>query len=219
MNPRLFPDISNYTARFEAQHVATAGALLVGILATDGLDFTSPKHGEQADEAHAAGLAVWHYHFARPERNPRGAGEAGRFWQVARPHYRPGDSLVIDLERPHPAGPAALVAYFLHLDRMLHHVSGVHEIPYMPDALFRACGPGLQPLGRRFWIASWGGTVRKLGAGRELVAQQISNGAEGSRPFTYPGIGACDTNMLTRPYYRLLAQQRRSRARARARAC
>jgi hypothetical protein len=209
MNQRIFPDISNFTGHFNAHQVATAGAPIVGILCTDGLNFVSPTYAEQAAEAHAAGLRVWHYHFARPEQDPHGNGEATHFWKHAKPHYRPGDRLSLDVERSHPNGTGALVSYVRHLDAMLHDVSGIHQVLYMPDSLFRQCGPALQVLSGDYWIASWGGKVARLGHGRRMVAQQISNGQEGFTPFTVPGIGACDTNRLQWWYARRLRREHR----------
>ena len=37
-----------------------------------------------------------------------------------------------------------------------------------------------------------------------MIAQQISDGQQGFQPFSYPGIGACDTNRLQRWYLRQL---------------
>jgi hypothetical protein len=214
MNRRIFPDVNNYTARFEAHQVASAGAIVAGVLATDGTGFTSPAHAEQAAHSHEAGLDVWHYHFARPEQNPTGAGEMGHFWRVVKPCWRRGGRLVLDVERMHPKGIAALVSYVRELDTRLHGISGVAEACYMPDSLFRQCGPGLQIISGDFWIASWGGKVARLGRGRRMIAQQISNGQEGFEPFRYPGIGACDTNRLQQWYARRLVRDRARRHRA-----
>jgi hypothetical protein len=212
MNRRIFPDINNYTLRFQAHHVATAGAQLVGILCVDGRDYYSPTHAQQADQAHDAGLSVWHYLFARPERNPTGAGEPSHLWAHARPHYQPGDRLILDIERMHPHGPTGLITYTHHLDQTLHALTDIPPVIYMPDSLFRQLGPTLQTHANEFWIASWGATVRPLGHGRRMIAQQISNGQEGTRPYTYPGIGACDTNRLQLWYLRhLLRHQHQHR--------
>ena len=215
MDARIFADVSNFTTRFDAHRVASAGAVVVGVLCTDGLDFYSDKHAEQARHAHEAGMVVWHYHFARPEANPSGTGEAAHFWRRARPQYQAGDRLVLDVERMHALDGeppySHLVAYVHRIDRTLHEISGVHEAPYMPDSLFRGCGPSLQPLSGDFWLASWGGKIARLGHGRRMIAQQISNGAEGEQPFSYPGIGACDTNRLQRWTLRQLERERRLR--------
>ena len=218
MNARIFPDVNNYTSRYQAVHVATAGAMLVAILATDGSGFVSPKYAEQARHTHEAGLSVWHYHFCRPELHPDGGGELGRFWEIVKPQYHAGDRLVLDVERMHPGGAGELVRYVKHEDAMLHEISGVHEIAYMPDSLFRQCGAGLNTLLDEYWIASWGGHVKRLGGRRRMVAQQISNGSEGSRPMSYPGIGSCDTNELQVWYRRQLGRETALRRAAAARA-
>jgi hypothetical protein len=202
---RRFADISNYQARFEAHQYASAGAMLVMVLATDGPEFVSDKHAEQAAHAHEAGLRVWHYHFARPEQDPTAHGEMAHFWGNVKPQFHPGDRLVLDVEKLHPLGIASLVSYVRRLDSTLHHISGVAEACYMPDSLFRQCGPALQIISGDFHIASWGGRVARLGHGRRMVAQQVSNGEEGTPPFRMPGIGRCDTNLLPRWNARWLA--------------
>lgn len=205
MNRRRFADISNFTARFEAHQYASAGAMLVMALATDGPSFVSDKHAEQAAHAHEAGLRFWHYHFARPEEDSTGQGEMAHFWGNTVAHFHPGDRLLLDVEKMHPMGVEALIAYVRKLDSTLHHISGVACAVYMPDSMFRQCGPALQIISGDFHIASWGGRVRRLGHGRRMVAQQVSNGEEGTPPFRMPGIGRCDTNLLPRWNARWLA--------------
>lgn len=210
MDRRIFPDVSNFTERFQAHQVRSAGCLLVGVLATDGVDFVSPTYIEQAAHAHEAGLRVWHYHFARPEVDPSAEGEPAHLWRVVKPHFQRGDRLVFDVERQHRDGPRGLTAYCRQLDIRLATISGVDPAFYMPDSLFRSCGPGLQTRSGDFWIASWGGRVARLGHGRRMIAQQISNGEEGSEPFRVPGIGPCDTNRLARWELRRLLRDRRA---------
>lgn len=206
MDRRTFADISNYTGRFQAHQYASAGAMLVMILATDGPDFVSDKHAEQAAHAHEAGLRVWHYHFCRPEADPTAHGEMGHFWGQVKPHFHPGDRLILDVERMHPLGLGPLKDYVRALDATLHHISGIAQATYIPDSLFRQLGPALQIISGDFHIASWGGTVARLGYGRRMIAQQVSNGAEGTPPFRLPGIGSCDTNRLARWNARWLAR-------------
>lgn len=209
MDLRYFPDVNNFTGRFDVHQVRSAGALIVGILATDGTGFVSPTYAEQAAHAHEARLIVWHYHFARPEQDPAGVSEMGHFWRTARTRFKRGDRLVLDVERTHPQGSAALVTYIKRLDRTLHELSGIHEVPYMPDSLFRDCGPNLQTLANEFWMASWGGRVARLGHGRKMIAQQINDGVDGFEPTRYPGIGRVDMNLLQRWYTRRVLAERR----------
>jgi Glycosyl hydrolases family 25 len=211
MDSRVFPDISNFTGRFIAHQVAASGVLLVGILATDGDGFVSPTYVDQVNAAHEAGLTVWHYHFCRPEVGPDGLGEMAHFWRTVQPHFRPGDRLVLDVERLPPGGPAVLVHYVAQVDARLHNISGQAAIGYMPDSMFRSCGPRLQIIGGDWWIASWGGRVARLGAGRRMIAQQISDGKDGFEPKRIPGIGACDTSRLQFWARRRLVKQRARR--------
>lgn len=204
MDRRIFPDINNFTGRYDAHQVASAGALVVGVLATDGVDFTSPEHAGQAARSHEAALRVWHYHFARPEKAGTPGQEMAHFWGRVKGQWKRGDRLVLDVERMHPAGVGALTKYVRELDSQLHTISGIAQACYMPDSLFRQCGPALQVISGDFWIASWGGTVARLGHGRRMIAQQISDGKEGTPPLRYPGIGPCDTNRLQRWYTRRL---------------
>lgn len=209
MDVRIFPDINNFTERFQAHQVRAAGALVIGVLASDGESFVSPSYAQQVAHAHEAHLQVWHYHFCRPESDPNAIGEMGHFWKTVRGHYKRGDRLVLDVERNHPAGPMGLVKYVHRCDHVLHQLSGIHQVTYMPDSLFRSCGSGLQTLSKEFWIASWGGRVARLGAGRRMIAQQINDGQDGYPPLRYPGIGSCDMNRLQLWYTRRLMRQRK----------
>lgn len=215
MDARYFADISNYTDRFQALHYASAGPIVVELLATDGESFVSDKYAEQATHAHQAGLTVVHYHFCRPEQDPTATGEASHFWRTIAPHWHPGDRLMLDIERQHPNGRDGLNRYVHLLDTKLHTISGQAALGYMPDAMFREQGAGLQVISCEWIIASWGGRVARLGAGRRMWAQQISNGEEGYQPMRMPGIGACDTNRLQRWALRRLRRERAARAKAR----
>ena len=127
------------------------------------------------------------------------------------PHFRHGDRLVLDVERLPAGGPAELVGYVGRVDARLHNISGQAAIGYMPDSMFRSCGPKLQVISGDWWIASWGGTVKRLGAGRRMIAQQISDGKDGSEPMRVPGIGNCDTSRLQFWARRRLVKQRARR--------
>lgn len=208
MDRRAFCDVNNFTGPVSFHQMASAGALVVGILATDGESFISEQHAEQAAHAHEAGLRAWHYHFCRPEADPTATGEAAHFWRNVKPWWRDGDRLVLDVEVMHPLGPGNLVEYVRRVDTLLHNISGVASCCYMPDSMFRLCGPKLQVISSDFWIASWGGRVARLGHGRRMVAQQTAGGKEGE-PRHYPGVqGAVDLDRLQRWYARRLQRSR-----------
>lgn len=181
---------------------AASGALLIACKATEGTTWVDPTHAENARNAHGAGLAVWHYHFARPDADPDAVGEAGHFWSTVKPLYKPGDRLVLDIELQHPAGPAGLVAYTHALDGHLHHISGVHAVAYTYDSLLRETGRSWQVSSGDWWIASYGKRPARLGAGRRMVAWQQTDAAR------FPGIaGTVDGDLLAFWYGRKYARQ------------
>ena len=207
MDPRYFVDISNYTTRFQAGRYAKSGSLLVGILATDGVDFTSERHAEDAAHAHEAGLKVWHYHFCRPERDPAAAGEMNHFWSYVKPWYKHGDRLVLDVEQRHPNGASGLVGYVGESDAKLDRISGVQCVGYTFDALLRETGPRLQVRSREWWIAKPDGFLFPLGAGRKCIARQVRLDGVGKGPVHFAGVEGYDVDQLARWYLRTLRRK------------
>lgn len=211
MANRDFVDISNYTARFQAGRYAKSGPMLVGILCTDGVGFVSERHKDDAAHAHEAGLDVWHYHFARPEQDPGGIGEAGHFWANAKPAYHAGDRLVIDLERWHPAGVGALPGYLAGLDTKLHHISGIEAAGYTFDSMLREVGRELQVKSGDWWIAKPDGALLPLLGGRRCIARQVRLDGVGKGPSRFPGVEGFDVDRLAFWYARRLAADRARR--------
>lgn len=211
---RTFADLSSYQERFNAAQYSRAGHRLVMLKATEGVDWIDPTHADRAAAAHGYGLDVWHYHFAHPDTDPSSVGEAAHFWQVVRPHYQPGDRLVLDIELHHPDGPGGLVTYTTELDRHVINISGVHPAAYTYDALLRETGARWQVVSGDWLIANYGGRVRRLGAGRRMVSQQYTDGQVGGKPQRFAGIGQCDGNRLAWWYSRKLAAERRRRHKA-----
>jgi GH25 family lysozyme M1 (1,4-beta-N-acetylmuramidase) len=210
-----FADISDYQDRFNAASYAAAGHTLVAIKATEGTGWVSATHAARCAAAHAHGLEVWHYHFAHPDTDPSEAGEAGHFWRTVRPHFHPGDRLVLDIELRHPDGPAGLARYTTALDSRLIHISGVHAAGYTYDALFRETGGIWQISSGDWWIANYNGRPSRLGHGRRMIAWQQNDGEVGPGPKRYAGIGQCDGDRLQYWYARRLAKERARRRQAR----
>jgi hypothetical protein len=185
--------------------------MVVGVLATDGEDFVSDKHAEQAQRAHEAGLDVWHYHFCRPENDPAGVGEASHFWAHVKPHYQRGDRLVLDVEQRHPQGLAALCSYVASVDTRLHNISGVAAVGYTFDSLLREAGRHLQVISGHWWIAKPDGLLAPLGAGRRCIARQVRLDGVGKGPVHFAGVEGYDVDQLKWWYARALAADRRRR--------
>lgn len=190
-------DISNYTDRFAAQNYAKAGHRAIGVLATDGERFVSDKHAEQSAHAHEAGLHVVHYHFARPEDDPRAVGEAAHFYGAVKPHFVRGDRVVIDFERAHPEGPAALGRYGQQLDDRLLTISGHEAIGYSFWDFLLNAGRELRVNSGWWWVARYGARILWLPGGRKLWSQQYTDGIAGPEPHRFAGIGNCDGSRFT----------------------
>lgn len=200
----LAADISSNNRSFNAHQYASAGHLLIIIKATQGTNFTNPTHQVWTRDAHAAGLAVMHYHFCD------GASpllEAQHFWATVKPLWRNGDRLAIDFEQPAlgalgPRGPAYLAA----LDHELHKHSGQWAIGY---TFASALSPSLRVQSGKWWVAAFGNTwparARRQLPNGTMWAWQFTDGLEGAQgPRGAAGIGQCDMSVLSPPIVQLL---------------
>jgi GH25 family lysozyme M1 (1,4-beta-N-acetylmuramidase) len=199
----LFADISNNNggAAFHGHAYKSAGHKLIGLKASEGSGFIDPDHAAWAHAAHAAGLAVLHYHFARPEAgNP--IGQARHFKEALGGHFIKGrDRLACDLETSLPKeGKAWLGEFVAELARL---GVDVHDdlVGYTFLSYFQEAGGITIPSGA-WWIAAWGRLMREregLGNGQYLWAQQITNGVVGPEPHTFAGIrGHCDGSVINK---------------------
>lgn len=207
MPSRLFADLSDNNAAFNAHAYASAGHQLVALKASEGVGFTDPKHGPRADQAHHAGLLVAHYHFCRPDTHPDHAGEAETFWAAVKPFEWPGDFLVLDLEVTPRGGMAQAAGYLAGFDAALHRISGHRAVGYTYVSYLDEAGPRLQVASRRWWIAAYGSKPGRLGAGRHRWAWQYTDGRDGPTPHRFAGIGQCDGSRLFLPASRDVAQR------------
>ncbi|MFC7343341.1 GH25 family lysozyme [Saccharopolyspora griseoalba] len=91
-------DVSNHNGPIDWKQVAASGKKFTFVLASDGIDFTSPTYDEQYHGAKDAGLIAGAYHFARPG-DSSGVDQANRFLDVA-DYKNDGKTLppVLDLE-------------------------------------------------------------------------------------------------------------------------
>lgn len=212
MIDRRFADVSEFQPELNAHRYRAAGPRLIAVKATQGTDWTDPTYIEKVTHAHEAGLLVWHYHFADVASDPGEDGEAAHFWRTVKPHFHPGDRLVLDIEQRHPDGAEGLIGYTRKLDSRLHNISAQAAIGYTFDALLRETGPGWQVISGDWWIANYGGRVRRLGAGRRMLAQQTAEGHPGEQATRFPGIGYADVDRLQLWYALRLSRQLRRRA-------
>lgn len=198
----LFADLSSNNPSLNAHAYKSAGHKVIAIKATEHTDYVNPRHAEWAHAAHAAGLAVVHYHFCRPE-NGNPVGQAVHFWQSVRSHYLRGrDRLAFDLET---GEPGSSVAWLREADKHLCAINGGapgdEPIGYTFLSYFEAAP--LELTSAAWWIAAWGAKMRqrqKLARGQYLWAQQYTDGTGyGPGPQRFAGIpGICDGSIINK---------------------
>lgn len=212
MDPHtLFADIAAVGERaFNGHAYKSAGHKIIAMKATEGVGFTDPGHGPWAHAAHAAGLAVVHYHFCHPDQNP--VQQARHFWAVVEPRYIRGrDRLAADLEIGDPKTAARwLTAFERELARLTHAGPSDQLLGYTYQSYFdqaAAAGAPLELASRAWWIAAWGALMREraeLGHGQFLWAQQYTDGRAGPDPHVFAGVigrapgGVCDGSVINK---------------------
>lgn len=198
MPNRYFADLSNNNRRFDPHAYAEAGHLLVMLKASEGVGFMDPLYRKRRHMAHAAGLFVVHYHFARPDNHGNDGREEARAFAAAI-HGGVGryDALVIDVERgtKTQASPRYLLTFEEELDRFY---------PHYPLILYRSKAnfTNLHPKSGRTIIAAYDGTKMSLTHGVDPWAHQFTDGKIGATPHICAGIGNCDINRLNATSYR-----------------
>ena len=208
----LFADISSNDSAFNAHAYRSAGHRVIAIKATEGVSFTNPHYAAWVAAAHAAGLAVIHYHFCRPE-NLAPIGQADHFWNTVAPHYHHGpDRLALDLETGHPNSVAGWLATS---DAHLHDRSGETPVAYTYLSYLNEAGGALKIGSKRWWIAAWGNQSppAKLPGGQQLWAWQNTDGRLGGDPKRHAGVigsapgGGGDGSILNRRSLGLMLAQ------------
>jgi GH25 family lysozyme M1 (1,4-beta-N-acetylmuramidase) len=202
MDPRqLFADISSNNPGFHGHAYKSAGHRVIAIKATEGVTFTSPPYAAWAHAAHAAGLAVVHYHFARPELGqPR--QQAQHFWATVKAHYLRGrDRLVADVET---GSPSEAVAWLREYEAELATLAGTEPHDQLIGYTFKSYyeAAALELHSRAWWIAAWGPLMDlrgDLGRHQYLWAQQFTDGQVGPEPHAFAGIaGICDGSLINK---------------------
>jgi GH25 family lysozyme M1 (1,4-beta-N-acetylmuramidase) len=120
----LIADISDAQASFNAAAYRAAGHTRIRIKATQGVNFTAHTYVERVEAAHAAGLAVDHYHYLDTNF---GEAQAEYFLAAVMSHVKPGDRFMADAEATGVNG--AIVSAFV--SRCVGIVPGlVYGSPY-----------------------------------------------------------------------------------------
>lgn len=195
---RYFSDIYEGTRGIAMDEYAHSGRVLLALKATEGIGHVDVIHKSRTARAHAYGLTVLHYHFARPDDNRSPADEAGHFAREVKPVLRPGDYLCLDIERFRPEGSATTVAWCEQFCTLVHGYTGHSPIVYASESVLAAPLAPLRVPGERYWVAKYGPGPVKLARRRHLFAWQYTDGAVGPLPRIGPGIGACDNSIMSR---------------------
>lgn len=132
--------------------VRAAGYEFAVIKQTEATSYINPYHLDDITDARAAGLAIGHYHYARPATNSPEA-EADYFSDAIEPLLAPGEIVVLDLEEP-----GGDLRYWSHtwLSRVTSRL-GFRPLLYsFPAYLTQHNLLGFVPLAEYgLWYASW----------------------------------------------------------------
>lgn len=94
-----FADISSNNPLPDVHAYAAAGHKHLCRKVSEGTGYHWLDGDTVADQAHAAGLHVGHYHWLRPDQSA--TAQAAFFVTLVRPHLKPGDWLMTDFETTH----------------------------------------------------------------------------------------------------------------------
>lgn len=187
---RLFADLYEGNAGFNAHEYRKAGRPFVVLKATQGTGHVDALHATRCEASHLVGLPVGHYHYLNSSGDP--AAEARHFWATVHPHFlgkwprgRGHDSLslshtdflILDVEAPGMRDAAQKTRQF---EQQLHRLSGEPIICYASKSFLLE--NNLRVTGEKYWVADYPTFPGNIGKGRILWAHQFSDA------FRLPGI-------------------------------
>lgn len=170
-------DVSNHQGAVDLAAVRGSGRRFVVVKATEGTGWTDPRCAPTRSGAHAAGLVVGLYHFARAG-DP--AAEAAAFAGAVGPLH-PGEFAVLDWE-VRARDPVGWCTAWLAATRA---ALGVRPLLYLNrSALARSDWTPAVAAGTGLWLAAWDGRPDAVPAGPwpALAMKQYSDAG------TVPGI-------------------------------
>jgi GH25 family lysozyme M1 (1,4-beta-N-acetylmuramidase) len=179
------PDISHHQTSADFAAVARAGHQFVALKVTESTNYVDPTFSARRAAAHAAGLVVGLYHFARAGN---AAGEAAWFLKQLGQVQR-GEFLVLDWEVP-AADPVGWCRAWLEAVRA---ATGIRALIYMNSTAER--GSNWSPLIADYglWLAKYDGSQAQTAVTHwsALAMKQYTDKG------TVPGVpGPCDVNVF-----------------------
>lgn len=194
---RWFADISSNNAEFDAQEYRAAGHVLVAIKATEGVNYVNPDHRDWCIHAGLHHIGIGHYHFARPDLSDGPEAEASHFLRTVRGLAGGRDYLVLDLERATPQGWSHDPQWSRTFDEYVQRFSHYHTVLYANRSTLTQSDEWLAGDKRRVWDADWSADASYTPPGYGLWARQQTGDGIGPGPHALPGVGECDTNVMS----------------------
>lgn len=153
----LVVDLSGNNGTVDFRRVAAGGVRAVYLKATEGSTYTDPTFASRRREAHAAGLYVGAYHFARPDTGTVSTldarSEAQHFAGVVRElgadALRP--ALDLEIKAPRPEYVQWARVWNAEVLRLLGAGPLFYSYPYYIAGLRAA-----EPIGYGLWLADYG---------------------------------------------------------------
>lgn len=201
-------DLSNNNDSFFAKQYAHAGHVAIGLKATEGTTFVDFRHRGWSLNAGLVHLAIFHYHFARPDLGNAPHEEAAHFLDIALPLAGPRDYLVLDLERATPQGWAHDPAWSRDFDDYVRAHSRFYTILYGSKSTLAGSDQWLVGAPRRIWEADWSGDRDFAPKGYAVVLRQFTDGTFGPEPHELPGCGVGDVSRIEPEMMRAIMAKR-----------
>lgn len=193
----LVADLSDNNPTPDFHAYRQAGHCCVAIKATEGTSYVNPTHREWCLEFGRLGVAIIHYHFARPDLGDSPVSEAEHFLQTALPLAGGRDFLFLDFERGLPAGFARDAAWAHEFAATVHAHSRFRCGLYGSRSWLEQSDEWLPDNGPRWtWDADWSTGRDYTPPGYTPALRQFTDGAFGPEPHSLPGIGIGDINIM-----------------------
>lgn len=196
-NFQLFADTYEGNSVGSIEDYTRAGHVILALKASEGTAHIDTWHAGRAREAHAWGLAVVHYHFARPDLGNDPHREAEFFVRVVKPTWRKGDYLWLDIERGVERRTGTEQAWCEAFCATVHSMFGATPIVYASESVLNEALRNMRVKGERYAPAKYGGSPSRLAGKKRKWSEQFTDGTLGHGPHSLPGTGKGDINILS----------------------
>ena len=194
---QLFADTYEGTPSVNMEEYTRSGRVAIAVKASEGVTHVDRWHAGRAREAHAWGLAVIHYHFARPDLGTDPKREAAFFVAIVKPTWRKGDYLWLDFERGVVRRQDTDQLWAETFCAEVHRMFGATPIIYGSESTLNGSLLSCRVKGERYAPAKYGGAPSKLAGRKRKWSEQFTDGVQGHEPHSVAGMGPCDLNILS----------------------